>query len=96
MYRQPQEDWENFLSVVDDSNVELNDTRSNQTSSPMYLSSPKKERGRDKIKSTRNMKVPKVGKWANCCQSMVESRGSHSNEELNDTLINQTSSPMEN
>jgi hypothetical protein len=55
------------------SNVELNDTRSNQTSSPMY-SHPeesnymkkttnnykKKERGRDKIKSTGNGKVPKI------------------------------------
>jgi hypothetical protein len=44
-----------------DSNVELNDTQSNQTSSLMYLSSPKKERGRNKIKSTGNGKVPKIG-----------------------------------
>jgi hypothetical protein len=51
-----------------DSNVELNDTRSNQTSSPMYSLSPKKERGRDKIKSTGNGKVPKIGQWGNCCQ----------------------------
>jgi hypothetical protein len=29
-------------------------------------------------------------------QSMAESRGSDSNVELNDTWINQTSSPMEN
>jgi hypothetical protein len=55
-----------------DSNVELNDTRSNQTSSPMYSSSPKKERERDKIKSTGNEKVPKIGQWGNCCQSMAE------------------------
>jgi hypothetical protein len=47
-------------SIGSDSNVELNDTRSNQTSSPTYSSSPKKERGRDKIKSTGNRKVPKT------------------------------------
>jgi hypothetical protein len=61
----------------------------------MYSSSPKK-RGRDKIKSTGNGKVPKIGQWGNYCQSMAESRGSDSNVELNDTQINQTSSPMEN
>jgi hypothetical protein len=76
------------------SNVELNDTWSNQTSSPMYSSSPKKWRGRDKIKRTGN--VPKISQWGNCCKSMVESRGSDSNVESNDTRINQTSSPMEN
>jgi hypothetical protein len=79
-----------------DSIVELNDMQSNQTSSPMYSSSPKKERGRDKIKSTRNGKVPKISQWGNCCQSIAESRGSDSNVELNDTRINQTSAPMEN
>jgi hypothetical protein len=73
-----------------DSNVKLNHTWSNQTSSP------KKERGRDKIKSTGNGKLPKIGKWRNCCQSMAESKGSDSNVELNDTRINQTSSPMDN
>jgi hypothetical protein len=77
-----------------DSNVELNDTWSNQTSSPMY-SHPdesnymkklltitrerERERERDRIKSTGNGKVPKIGQWGNCCQSMVESRGSESN-----------------
>jgi hypothetical protein len=60
------------------------------------LAITKKERGRDKIKSTGNRKVPKIGQWGNYCQSMVESRGSDSNVELNDTRINQTSSPMEN
>jgi hypothetical protein len=91
-----------------DSNVDLNDTRSNQTSSPMYsqpkesnymkklLTITKKGRGRDKIKSTGNGKVPKIGQWGNCCQLMAESIGSDSNVELNDTWINQTSSPIEN
>jgi hypothetical protein len=60
------------------------------------LTITKKYRGRDKIKSTGNGKVPKIGQWGNCCQSMAESRGSDSNVELNDTRINQTSSPMEN
>jgi hypothetical protein len=69
-------------SRCSDSSVELNDTQSNQTSSPMYSSSPKKERGSDKIKSTGNRKVPKIGQWGNCCQSMAESRGSDSNVEL--------------
>jgi hypothetical protein len=90
-----------------DSNVELNDTWSNQTSSPMYshpeesnymkklLTITKKERGRDTIKSTGNGKVPKIRSMGNCCQSMAESRGSDSNVELNDTRINQASSPME-
>jgi hypothetical protein len=58
------------------------------------LTITKKERGRDKIKSIGNGKVPKIGQ--NCCQSMAQSRGSDSNVELNDTRINQTSSPMEN
>jgi hypothetical protein len=56
-----------------DSNVELNDTRSNQTLSPMHshpeesnymkklLKIQKKERGRDKIRNTGNGKVPKIG-----------------------------------
>jgi hypothetical protein len=91
-----------------DSNVELNDTRSNQTSSPMHshpkesnykkkhLTITKKERGRDNIKSIGNGKVPKIGQWGNYCQSMAESRSSDSNVELNDTQINQTLSPMEN
>jgi hypothetical protein len=62
----------------------------------MYSSSPKKERGRDKIKSTGNGKVPKIGQWGNYCQSMAESTGSDYYVELNYTRINQTSSPMEN
>jgi hypothetical protein len=91
-----------------DSNVELNDTQSNQTSSPMYshpeesnymkklLTIKKKDKERNEIKSTRNGKVPKIGQWGNCCQSMAESRGSDSNVELNDTRVNQMSSLMEN
>jgi hypothetical protein len=63
-----------------DSNVELNDMHSNQTSSSMYshpeesnymkklLTITKKERGRDKIKSTRNEKVPKISQCGNYCQ----------------------------
>jgi hypothetical protein len=39
-------------------------------------------------------RFPRSGQWGNFCQSMVESRGSNSNVELNDTRINQTSSPM--
>jgi hypothetical protein len=42
----------------------------------------KKERGRDKIKSIGNGKVPKIGEWGNCWESMDESRGSDSNVEL--------------
>jgi hypothetical protein len=54
------------------SNVELNDTQSNQTSYPMYshpeesnymkklLTITKKERGGNKIKSTGSEKVPKI------------------------------------
>jgi hypothetical protein len=58
-----------------------------------------KERGRDKIKSTGNGKVPKKlmpdpVNGETVAQSMAESRGSDSNVELNDTRINQTSSPM--
>jgi hypothetical protein len=91
-----------------DSNVELNDTRSNQTSSTMYshpeesnymkklLTITKKESGRDKIQSIGNGTVPKIGQWGNCCQPMPESRGSDSNVELDDMRFNQTSSPMEN
>jgi hypothetical protein len=59
------------------------------------LTITKKERARDKIKSTGNRRVPKI-RCGNCCQSMAKSRGSDSNVELNDTRINQTSSPMEN
>jgi hypothetical protein len=91
------------------SNVELNDTRSNQTSSPMY-SHP--EESNYMKKTTNNYKkkreegirsraqemgrFPRSGQWGNFCQSTAESRGSDSNVELNDTRINQTSSPMEN
>jgi hypothetical protein len=35
------------------------------------LTITKKERGMDKIKSTGNGKVPKIGRWGNCCQSMA-------------------------
>jgi hypothetical protein len=56
----------------------------------------KKERGRDKIKSTANRKIPKIGQWGNYCQSMAENRGSDSNVKLNDTRINQASYPVEN
>jgi hypothetical protein len=54
----------------------------------------KKERRRDKIKSIGTGRFPRSGQWRNCCQSMVESRGSDSNVELNDTRSNQTSSSM--
>jgi hypothetical protein len=60
------------VSRGSDSNVELNDTWSNQTLSPMYshheesnymkklLTITKKDRGRDKIKSTGNRKVSQI------------------------------------
>jgi hypothetical protein len=52
------------------------------------LTITKKERGRDKIKSTGTGKVPKIDQWGNCCLSMAESKGSDSNVELNDLRIN--------
>jgi hypothetical protein len=49
----------------------------------------------DKNKSTGNGKVPRIRSMVETvAQSMAESRGSDSNVELNDTRINQTSSPM--
>jgi hypothetical protein len=91
-----------------DSNVELNDTWSNQTSSPMYshpeeskymkklLTITKKREVGIRSRAQETERFPRSGQWENCCQSMAESRGSDSNVELNDTRIKQTLSPMEN
>jgi hypothetical protein len=57
------------------------------------------KKGRERIKSTRNEKVPKklmpdLIKGEIVTQSMADSRGNDSNVELKDTQICQTSSPM--
>jgi hypothetical protein len=59
-----------------DSNVELNDTRSNQTSSPMYSSSPKKREEGIRLRAQEMGRFPRSVNGETIASQWISQRSS--------------------